>query len=223
MPSCLASHLICKLYQAIIFYYMLNLLTILVHSITLPVHQPFGMVMEKSGVETRSSEQTMLSDEAHVLLVTDSSSEEDSETDDQSYPPPSRGAWSNLAGLYCSYHAHGVLHCHAIFFFITYSICRQSVYIEILFMCISHLSRLWKNLEWNKVFRADNGTCWSIYLDGYRELLRGGFRDRWPVIFPPWGACPNLAGLCYSYRAYGILHCYAICLVWTCFVWMPPV
>ena len=43
--------------------------------------------MEKSGVETRSSEQTMLSDEAHVLLVTDSSSEDDSETDDQSYPP----------------------------------------------------------------------------------------------------------------------------------------
>ena len=43
--------------------------------------------MEKSGVETRSSEQTMLSNEAHVLLVTDSSSEEDSETDDQSYSP----------------------------------------------------------------------------------------------------------------------------------------
>ena len=43
--------------------------------------------MEKSGVETRSSEQTMLSDEAHVLLVTNSSLEEDSETDDQSYPP----------------------------------------------------------------------------------------------------------------------------------------
>ena len=70
------------------FYYVLNLSTILVHSITLPVHQPFDTVMEKSGVETRSSEQTMLSDEAHVLLVTDSSSEEDSETDDQSYSPP---------------------------------------------------------------------------------------------------------------------------------------
>ena len=70
------------------FYYVLNLSTILVHSITLLVHQPFGTVMEKSGVETRSSEQTMLSDEAHVLLVTDSSSDEDSETDDQSYPPP---------------------------------------------------------------------------------------------------------------------------------------
>ena len=70
------------------FYYVLNLSTIFVHSITLPVHQPFGTVMEKSGVETRSSEQTMLSDEANVLLVTDSSSEEDSETDDQSYFPP---------------------------------------------------------------------------------------------------------------------------------------
>ena len=67
---------------------MLNLSTILVHSITLPVHQPFDMVMEKSRVETRSSEKTMLSDKGHVLLVTDSSSEEDSETDDQSYPPP---------------------------------------------------------------------------------------------------------------------------------------
>ena len=64
------------------FYYVLNLSTI-----TLPVHQPFGTVMEKSGVKTRSSEQTMLSDEAHISLVTDSSSEEDSETDDQSYPP----------------------------------------------------------------------------------------------------------------------------------------
>ena len=70
------------------FYYVLNLSTILVHLITLPVHQPFDTVMEKSGVERRSSEQTMLSDEAHVLLVTDSSSEEDSETDDQSYFPP---------------------------------------------------------------------------------------------------------------------------------------
>ena len=88
MPPWLASHLICELYHDIIFYYVLNLSTILVHSITLPVHQPFGTVMEKSGVETRSSEQTMLSDEAHVLLVTDSSLEEDSETDDQSYFPP---------------------------------------------------------------------------------------------------------------------------------------
>ena len=60
----------------------------LVHSTTLRVHQPFDTAMGKSGVETRSSEQTMLSDEAHVLLVTDSSSEEDSEIDDLSYCPP---------------------------------------------------------------------------------------------------------------------------------------
>ena len=51
------------------------------------MHQPFDKVMENSGVKTRSSEQTMLSDEAHISLVTDSSSEEDSETDDQSYFP----------------------------------------------------------------------------------------------------------------------------------------
>ena len=67
---------------------MLNLSTILVHSITLHVNQPFRTVIEKSGVETRSSKQKMLSDEAHVLLVTNSSTEEDSETDNQSYPPP---------------------------------------------------------------------------------------------------------------------------------------
>ena len=59
----------------------------LVHSTTLCVHQPFDTVMENSRLKTRSSEQTMLSDEAHISLVTDSSSEEDSETDDQSYFP----------------------------------------------------------------------------------------------------------------------------------------
>ena len=59
----------------------------LVHSTALRVHQPFDTVMANSGVITRSSEQTMLSDEAHISLVMDSSSEEDSETDDQSYFP----------------------------------------------------------------------------------------------------------------------------------------
>ena len=87
MPTWLASHLICELYHAIIFLLRVKFLTILVHSITLHVHQPFGTVMGKSEVETRSSEQTMLSNEVHVLLVTDSSSEEDSEIDDQSYFP----------------------------------------------------------------------------------------------------------------------------------------
>ena len=41
--------------------------------------------MEVSGVKTRYSEQTMLPIEADILLVIDSSSEEDSETDDQGY------------------------------------------------------------------------------------------------------------------------------------------
>ena len=52
------------------------------------MYQPFEPVMEKSGVKTRSSEQTMLPVEADILLVRDSSPEEDSEADDQSYIPP---------------------------------------------------------------------------------------------------------------------------------------
>jgi hypothetical protein len=59
-----------------------------VYSTTLPVHQPFESVMEKSGVKTRSLEQTMLPTEADILLVTLSSTKEDLETDDQSYFPP---------------------------------------------------------------------------------------------------------------------------------------
>ena len=53
-----------------------------VYSTTLPVHQPFEAVMEVSGVKTRYSEQTMLPVEADILLVIESSSEEDSDTDD---------------------------------------------------------------------------------------------------------------------------------------------
>ena len=59
-----------------------------VYSTALPMHQPFESVMEIFGVKTRSLEQTMLPAEADILLVTDSSSEEDLETDDQSYFPP---------------------------------------------------------------------------------------------------------------------------------------
>jgi hypothetical protein len=85
----------------------------LVYSTTLRVHQPFDTVMEKSGVKTRFSEQAMLSDEEHISLVTDSSSEEDSETDDQSYFPLEVYAL-NLAWLSCSYRAYGVLPCYVI-------------------------------------------------------------------------------------------------------------
>ena len=51
------------------------------------MHQPFESVMGKSGVKTRSFEQSVLPAEADILLVIDSSSEEDSEADDQSYYP----------------------------------------------------------------------------------------------------------------------------------------
>ena len=51
------------------------------------MNQPFGWEMEKSGVKTRPSEQTVLLVEADLLLGPDSSSEMDSKTDDQSYSP----------------------------------------------------------------------------------------------------------------------------------------
>ena len=70
------------------FVFLIAFVDMFVYSTALPVHQPFELVMEKSGVKTRSSEQTMLPAEADILLVTDSSSEEDSEADDQSYYPP---------------------------------------------------------------------------------------------------------------------------------------
>ena len=67
---------------------MFHLSTTFVYSTTLPVHQPFEAVMEVFGVKTRYSEQTMIPAEADILLDTESSSEEDSKTDDQSYLPP---------------------------------------------------------------------------------------------------------------------------------------
>ena len=124
MPSSLARHHIRESCNAILFsqssymsivschiflHNVFHLSTMFIHLSTLPVHQPFESVMGKSGVKTRSFEQSVLPVDADFLLVTDSSSEEDSETDDQSYPP--RGACSNLVVLYCSYHAYGVLHC----------------------------------------------------------------------------------------------------------------
>ena len=51
------------------------------------MNQPFEWVMEKSGVKTRSLEQTLLHVEADLLLVPDSSSEMESQIDDQSYSP----------------------------------------------------------------------------------------------------------------------------------------
>ena len=69
MPCCLAKRHICELYHVVLFLHFSFLLsTMFVYSTALPVHQPFELVMEKSGVKTRSSEQTMLPAEADILL-----------------------------------------------------------------------------------------------------------------------------------------------------------
>ena len=80
-----------------------------IHSSTLPVHQPFESVMGKSGVKTRSSEQSVLPVDADFLLVIDSSLEEDSETDDQSYFPPE--VYAQTWQGYITHVMHVVLHC----------------------------------------------------------------------------------------------------------------
>ena len=105
MPCCLANHHLCELYHAIIFlYYVYHLATMFVYSTTLPVHQPFEAVMEVSGVKTRYSEQSVLPVDADFLLVTDSSSEEDSETDDQFYMPP------EVHALICNVYISQIMH-----------------------------------------------------------------------------------------------------------------
>ena len=119
MPCFSASYHICELCTSMesgiiyvnylmpsFLHYVFHLSTICVCSTALRVHQPFDTVMTNSGVKTRSSEQTMLSDEAHISLVTDSSSEEDSETDDQSYIPPE--VYALICNVYISHIMHMV-------------------------------------------------------------------------------------------------------------------
>ena len=62
--------------------------------------------MEKSRVKTRSSKQAMVPVEAYIPMVTGSSSEEDSETDDQSYILPEVYALS--CNVYISHMMHMV-------------------------------------------------------------------------------------------------------------------
>ena len=81
----------------------------LLHSTALRVHQPFDTVMANSGVKTRSSEQAMVPVEAYISMVTGSSSEEDSETDDQSYFPPE--VYAQTWQGYITHVMHVVLHC----------------------------------------------------------------------------------------------------------------
>ena len=106
----------------------------------------------------------------------------------------------------------------AIFFSIVYSICKQCLYIHLLFLVISHLSQSWENLEIkqgllsSQCYLSMQISCW-LQIAPQRRIQR-----QMTGHISPRGACPNLAGLCCSYRAYGILHCYVICLVQTCFV-----
>ena len=60
--------------------------------------------MEKSGVKTRSLELAMVHVEAYTSMVTGRSSEDDSETDGQSYIPP------EMYALTCNVYISHIMH-----------------------------------------------------------------------------------------------------------------
>ena len=97
-----------------------------------------------------------------------------------------------------------------------YSICQQCLYIHLLFLCISHLSRSWENLERkqgllsSQCYLSMQISCW-LQIAPQRRIQR-----EMTSRIPPRGACSNLAGLYCSYHAYGVLHCHAICLDMLC-------
>ena len=102
---------------------------------------------------------------------------------------------------------------HDVLFCISHCFCRQCFYIQLLFLCISHLNWWWRNLEWKQglqsrqCYLTKRMSCW-LRIAPQRRIQRQMTN---PI--SPRGACSNLAGLCCSYRAYGILHCYVISLV----------
>ena len=100
-----ARHHICELSHAIFFFITYSICRQSVYT-TLHVYQPFEPVMEKSGVKTRSSEQVMVPVKAYISMVTGSSLEEDSETDDKFYIPPE--VYSISSNVYISHMMHMV-------------------------------------------------------------------------------------------------------------------
>ena len=65
----------------------------------------------------------------------------------------------------------------AIFFSIMYSICQQFQYIQLLFLCISHSARSWKNLEWKQGLHSRQCyltkcmSCW-LQIAPWRRIQR---------------------------------------------------
>ena len=93
---------------------------------------------------------------------------------------------------------------HAILFCTSHCFCRQCLYIQLLFLCISHLKQWWKYLEWKQGIQSrqcyllKQTSCWlqSAPQRRIQRLMTS------PI--SPWGLCSNLAGLYYP--------CHACCL-----------
>ena len=115
----------------------------------------------------------------------------------------------NYAMPWCLANHHVCELYHAIFFCIMCSICRQRLYIQLLFLCISHLKQWWKYLEWKQGIQSrqcyllKQTSCW-LQRAPQRRIQR---LMTSPI--SPWGLCSNLAGLYYS--------CHACCLAFLSF------
>ena len=105
-----------------------------------------------------------------------------------------------------------IISCHPFLYFSL--LFWQCLYIQLLFLCISHLNWWWRNLEWKQGLQSR--LCYlTKRISRWLRIApqRRIQRQMTSPIPPSRGACSNLAGFCCSYRAYGILHCYVICLV----------
>ena len=113
MPCCLSKHHICELYHAILFCITYSICQQCVY-----IHLLFLCINHLSrSWENLEWKQGLLSSQCHLSMQISCwlhiTPQRRIQREMTSRIPP-RGACSNLAGLYCSYHAYGVLHCHAI-------------------------------------------------------------------------------------------------------------
>jgi len=66
---------------------------------------------------------------------------------------------------------------HAVLFCISHCICRQCLYIQLLFLCISHLNWWWRNLEWKQglhsrqCYLLNQISCW-LHIAPQRRIQR---------------------------------------------------
>ena len=98
---------------------------------------------------------------------------------------------------------------HAIIFYYVLNLSKK-LYIQLLFLCISHLAQSWKYLEWKQGLQSRQCYLTKHMPSWLRVAPQRRIQRQMTSPIPPRGVCSNLAGLCCSCRAYGVSHCYVI-------------